>query len=206
MKSKKTINEDEINDISEHDIIDTSDMDVDMRKSFITSTLIGAILLGVNLWTIIRILAKGSGTTKMLIACIVAGLIIPIVFIPIFKLIEKKNDYTKLIPCIRILNRINWILMAAPVMLIIIDFVEFGFSVRFPRGLAFYIHLGILAACYLLFLCISNSSSKAYNKEEPLHAMISTSSNDNHIHGWGAFVGILGAAAMILITSEWFNS
>ncbi len=200
MKEKKI---QEINDISDHEYVDTSDMDRDARKVYIMSTIISALLTAVNVWAIACI-ATVHGTTKMLIACLGASIIVPIVFISIYKMREKSNDYLNIIPCLRFTSRYNWLMTAAPLALVVLDFIIFGFNTNIPGGA--YSQLAILAVCYIVCLYVALHASKAYNKEEPLHAMLSTYSNDNTILWWAAFLGLSASVIILILTSEWFNS
>lgn len=193
----------EITDISDHEYVDTSDMDKDARKVYIMSTIISALLTAINVWAIACI-ATVHGTTKMLIACIIASFIVPAVFISIYKMREKTNDYLKIVPCLRFTSRYNWFMTAAPLALVVLDFIIFGFNTNIPGGA--YTQLAFLGVCYIVCFFVALRASKAYNEDEPLHAMLSTYSNDNAILWWAAFLGLASSVIILVLTSDWFNS
>lgn len=200
MKQKKL---QEITDISDHEYVDTSDMDSEARKIYFLSTIVGALLTAITVWTLFFMYTEMDDLSQ-LIKCGVGSIVIPVVFFSIFKIREKDNDYLKIVPCLRYTSRFNWTMTAAPLFLVIYDFIRFGFNFRMPGGV--YTYTALLAICFLISLFAAKHASQAYDKEEPFHAMISTYTNDNAILWWASFLGIAAAVIILVLRSDWFNS
>lgn len=200
MKQKKL---QEITDISDHEYVDTSDMDSEARKIYLISTIIGALLTAVTVWTLF-FMYTDMADTKLLISCVAGSIVIPIVFFSIFKIREKNNDYLKIVPCFSYTSRFNWTMTGASLFLVIFDFIRYGFSMKLPGGI--YTYTALLAICFLISLFAAKHASQAYDKEEPFHAMLSTYTNDNTILWWAAFLGLAAAIIILVLTSDWFNS
>ena len=194
----------EITDISDYENVDdTSDMDAEARKIYFMSTIVGALLTAVTAWTFLFMCTDLAGA-RMLLTCIAGSMVIPVVFFSIFKIRESGGDYLKIVPCLRYTSRYNWIMTGASMWLVIYGFIRYGFYIRMPGGV--YTYAVILALCFLASFIASNHASKAYDEEEPFHAMLATYTNDNTILWWAAVLGIATAITVLVLSSDWFNT
>ena len=192
-----------ITDISDYEDVDTSDMDAEARKIYFLSTIVSALLTAVTVWTLFFMFTELAGV-RLLITCVAGSMVLPIVFFSIFKIREKGGYYLKIVPCLRYTSRYNWLMTGASLWFVIYAFIRYGFVIRLPGGV--YTYMAILALCFIASFIASNHASKAYDEEEPFHAMLATYTNDNTILWWTAFVGLASAITVLVLSSEWFNT
>ncbi len=193
----------EINDVSDLENVDTSEMDSDARKIYFLSTIVGALLTAITAWTLFFMFTE-LDDLRQLIKCGVVSIVIPVVLFPIYKICEKSNDYLKIVPCLKYTNCFNWILTAAPLFLVLYCIIRFGINLRMPGGI--YAYLALLAVCFLICIIAAINASQAFDKEEPFHSMLLTYINDTTFHWWAAFFGLVAIGIILVFRSGWFDS
>lgn len=193
----------EINDVSDFEDVDTSEMDADARKIYFLSTIVSALLATLTAWTLFFMFTDYDDL-RQLIKCGVFSLVIPVILFTIFKICEKSNDYLKIVPCLKYTSCLNWTMAAAPLFLVLYDIIRFGLNMRLPGG--FYAYLVLLIISFLICLIVAINAGQAYNEEEPYHGMLLTYMNDSTILWWAAFFGLVAAGIIFVLRSGWFDS
>lgn len=127
---------------------------VDVKKYFAKFSMIGGLLLGMNLVAFLRVFVYGAVTKTNVIYYLLAGLILPIVLIPIFNKVADKENRRTIRRWLRSISSFNIFACGGPLFISAVIIVEYFMEIVPPMGYKMFHNL-LLLGCFTLCALIA---------------------------------------------------
>lgn len=126
---------------------------VDVKKYFLKFAIIGGFLLGMNFVTFGKSFFRGTVTRTNVIYFILAGLILPLILVPIFNKIAEKENRRTIRRWMRSISSFNFFACGGPLFICLVIIIETFMELVIPMNYNTFhslLMLGCFALCAIL--------------------------------------------------------